>query len=79
MTERLRRALEHIDEVPETIQDDLAEQIEELTTPNIEATPSLVSQAGTLDDTDIDFDHMLEDLDRIRHGQPIAPPVKRQP
>jgi hypothetical protein len=67
MTERLRRALEHIDELPEAFQDELAEHIEEFIDPMLPVPPLPGSIAGTRDEKDIDFDQMIEELDRIRH------------
>ncbi len=78
MIERLRRALEHVDELPEVIQDELAEQIEDLLAPD-QPLPSLpAGSPEALNGTDGDFDQMIEDLDRIRHGTRVAPPVKGQ-
>lgn len=79
MTDRLRRALEHIEELPEAFQDELAEHIEELTDPTL-PVPSLPGRIeGTRDEKDIDFDQMIEELDRIRHGNRTKPPVESQP
>ncbi len=88
MIERLARALEHIDELSPEAQEDLAEQIEELTAPldvelpepgllpGEERLPERVRRSlaaiGIARDQQ-DVDE-FEALDRIRHSSPPSPP-----
>jgi hypothetical protein len=88
MIERLARALEHIDELSPEVQEDLAEQIEELTAPlDVELpAPGLLPGEERLPERVLrslaaigiardqqDVDE-FEALDRIRHSSPPSPP-----
>lgn len=91
MIERLRRALEHIEELSPEAQEDLAQQIEELTEP-LETMP--VSRESAIDETlpplvrralalggawrNLQGDDEFAALDRIRHGAAPTPPIDEQ-
>jgi hypothetical protein len=75
MIERLQRALDHVDELPEDMQEQLAEIIEEHTEPASVPPGSLAGSWGDLPDT---FDEMLDELDRIRHASQPTPPLDEQ-
>jgi hypothetical protein len=91
MIERLQRALEHVEDLSPEAQDDLAQQIEELTEP-LEDFPALNDQAAgdTLPQTvrdalalagawsDLQGDDEFEALDRIRHESKPSPPMDEQ-
>lgn len=75
MIDRLHRALEHIDELPPELQEQLAEIIEQHT----ESVDFPVSAlAGAWSDLPDTFDEMLDTLDDIRHASPPTPPVDEQ-
>jgi hypothetical protein len=77
LTERLRRAMEHAADLPELIQDDIAEQIEELL-----AYPAVPPESITIgpligdDGSDAFFDAMMDELDTIGHSVPPTPPIE---
>lgn len=71
MIERLRRAMAHIDEVPETIQNELADRIEAQIAP----ITLLASYAGSMPDLPEDFE---EELMRRRHETPPTPAMDEQ-
>ena len=87
MIERLRRALEHIDELPPSMQEVLAEQIEQMTEPVEEVVdqprmidPNLpksvrdaLAMAGSW--SDLQDDDEFEALERIRHESKPTPPI----
>ena len=75
MIDRLHRALEHVDELPLDLQEQLAEIIEQHTEPVDISSESLAGAWSDLPDT---FDEMLDALDRIRHASPPTPPVDEQ-
>lgn len=75
MIGRLQRALEHVDELPPDLQEQLAEIIEQHTEPVGIPPESLAGAWSDLPDT---FDEMLDALDRIRHASPPTPPVDEQ-
>jgi hypothetical protein len=75
MIDRLHRALEHVDELPPDLQEQLAEIIEQHTQPPSIPADSLAGAWSDLPDT---FDEMLDALDRIRHTSPPTPPVDEQ-
>ena len=91
MIERLQRALEHVEELPPEAQEDLAQQIEELTEP-LEDLPPLEDQAAgnTLPQavrdalalagawSDLQVDDEFEALDRICHESKPSPPMDEQ-
>ena len=91
MIERLQRALEHIEELSPEAQEDLAQQIEDLTAPlddlpelrNLpadEALPPSVRVALALGGawSDLQDDDEFAALDRIRHESAPTPPVEEQ-
>lgn len=75
MIDRLHRALEHIDELPSEIQEQLAEIIEQHTEPVDFPASALAGAWSDLPDT---FDEMLDALDHIRHAAPPTPPIDEQ-
>jgi hypothetical protein len=88
MIERLARALEHIDELSPEAQDELAEQIEELSAhpevplpeagllPGEEQLPERVRRSLAAIGIARDQQEVdeFEALDRIRHSSPPSPP-----
>lgn len=72
MIERLRRALEHIDELPPEAQEEVAEHIEEYIEPLVVPPGSL---AGSMPDLP---DDMEETLLRLRREAPPTPPMEEQ-
>ena len=89
MIERLQRALEHIEELPPEVQEDLAAQIEEMTAPigkspqashlpDDESLPKSVRDALAVFGAwrDLQDDDEFEALDRIRHSVPPTPPIE---
>jgi len=88
MIERLARALEHIDELSPEAQEELAQQIEELTAPLDVVLPELELSSEqehlpkrTRDALavfgiarDLQEGDEFEALDRIRHSSPPSPP-----
>ena len=72
MIARLRRALEHIDELPPELQDEIAEQIEAYTEPLALPAGSL---AGSMPDLPDDAE---ETLLRWRREVPPTPPMDEQ-
>lgn len=72
MIERLQRALEHIEELPPDMQEEIAEQIEEYVEP---LEVSLRSLAGSMPDLPDDAE---ETLLRWRRETPPTPPVEEQ-
>ncbi|HKW21267.1 MAG TPA: hypothetical protein VJO13_07830 [Ktedonobacterales bacterium] len=64
MIDRLHRALEHIDELPPELQEQLAEIIEQHTE-SVDFPPTAL--AGAWSDLPDTFDEMLDTLDEIRH------------
>ena len=75
MIERLHRALEHVDELPPELQEQLVEIIEQHTEP---VDMPLESLAGAWSDLPDTFDEMLDALDEIRHASPPTPPMDEQ-
>ena len=75
MIDRLHRALEHIDELPPELQEQLAEIIEQHTEPVDFPASALAGAWSDLPDT---FDEMLDTLDEIRHASPPTPPIDEQ-
>jgi hypothetical protein len=88
MIERLQRALEHIEELSPEMQEDLAQQIEELL-PSVETGPSALpiplSETNLPSRTqralaaigfarDLQYDDEFEALERIRHSSEPSPP-----
>lgn len=71
MTERLRQAMAHIDEVPEVIQNELADRIEAQIAP----ITVLPSYAGSMPDLPDDFE---EELMRRRHEALPTPAMDEQ-
>jgi hypothetical protein len=72
MIERLQRALEHIDELPTPIQEELAEQIEQYLEPFDLPKGSL---AGSMPDLPDDTEEILL---RWRREVPPTPPLDEQ-
>ncbi len=88
MIERLRRALEHIDELSPDMQAEIAAQIEEMTVPPDEVVepartipnsnlPKSVRDALAVAGVarDLQYDDEFEALDRIRHESKPTPPI----
>ena len=75
MTERLQRALEHLDELSPELQDQLAELIEQHISPALVPSETLAGAWSDLPDT---FDEMLDALDRLRHASPPTPAIAEQ-
>lgn len=75
MIDRLHRALEHIDELPPELQEQLAEIIEQHTEPVRIPVTALAGAWSDLPDT---FDAMLDTLDGIRHANPPTASVGEQ-
>ena len=87
MIERLRRALEHVEELSPDMQEEIARQIEDMTEPLEEVhtsrrviDPSLpktvrdaLAVAGAW--SDLQDDDEFEALDRIRHESKPTPPI----
>lgn len=91
MIERLRRALDHIDDLSPEAQLDLAQQIEALSAPQDELfmlhslpadeqLPHSVQVALSLGGawSDLQHDDEFAYFERIRHEVPPAPPVDEQ-
>ena len=91
MIERLQRALEHIEELSPAAQEDLAQQIEDMTEPRSgaivpppssnEATlPAPVQRALALAGawSDLQDDDEFAFFDRIRHETAPSPPMDEQ-
>jgi len=72
MIERLRRALEHIEELPPEAQEEVAEHIEEYSEPLVVPPGSL---AGSMPDLP---DDMEETLVRLRRESPPTPSMEEQ-
>ncbi len=89
MIERLRRALEHIDELSPTMQEEIAQQIEEMTEPTEEnreqretpnddrSLPKSVRDALSVIGAwrDLQDEDEFEALDRLRHETAPTPPI----
>ncbi len=75
MIDRLHRALEHVDELPPELQEQLAEIIEQHTQA---ADMPLESLAGAWSDLPDTFAEMLGALDEIRHASSPTPPIDKQ-
>jgi hypothetical protein len=77
LIERLRHAITLAEDLPEDIQQDLAEQIEELA-----ANPLVLPENITIKDligddgSDAFFDKMMDDLDHLGHSVPPTPPIE---
>jgi hypothetical protein len=91
MIERLQRALEHIEELSPAAQEDLAQQIEDMTEPLSDAPGSLppsgdatlpasVQRALALGGawSELQDDDEFAFFDRIRHETPPSPPMDEQ-
>ncbi|MGH2516876.1 MAG: hypothetical protein ACRDHP_14585 [Ktedonobacterales bacterium] len=72
MIERLQRALEHVEELPATVQEEVAELLEQFTEPYDIPTNSL---AGSMPDLPDDAEEILL---RWRHESPPSPPMDEQ-
>lgn len=75
MIVRLQHALDHVDELPPELQEQLAEIIEQHTEPTLALSGSLAGAWSDLPDT---FDEMLDALDAIRHANSPTPPLDDQ-
>ena len=75
MIERLRRALEHIEEVPEEVQDELATEIELYTDIPGDQLQQALAVIGAWRDLP---DDMEETLLRWRRESPPSPPMDEQ-
>ena len=91
MIERLQRALEHIEELSPAAQEDLAQQIEDMTEPLSDAPLSLLPSDDTTlpasvrralavfgSARDLQDDDEFAFFDRIRHETPPSPPMDEQ-
>ena len=88
MIERLQRALEHIEELSPAAQEDLAQQIEEMTEHPLVTQdaasesnlPPSVQRALALGGawSDLQDDDEFAFFDRIRHETPPSPPLEDQ-
>ncbi|HET9979937.1 MAG TPA: hypothetical protein VFQ32_05820 [Ktedonobacterales bacterium] len=90
MIERLQRALEHIEELSPAAQEDLAQQIEDMTEPLSDAPVSLLPSDDTTLPASVRralarggaWGDMQDDefafFDRIRHETPPSPPMDEQ-
>lgn len=90
MIDRLQRALEHVDDLPAEVQDEIAQYIEEQTTPagNEVAASALQEEAARLprrirtalaaigSSRDLQDDDEFAALDRIRHESVPTPPIE---
>ena len=72
MIERLARALKHVEELPDDVQEELAEQIEQYVAPVRLPASSL---AGSMPDLPDDLE---ETILRWRHATSPTPPVDEQ-
>jgi len=64
--------MEHAGDLPEPIQDDIAEQIEELLAyPSVPPESISISHLIGDDGSDAFFESMMDELDRIRHSVPL--------
>ncbi len=69
LSERLRRAIEQAGDLPEIVQEDIAEQIEDLLAYPVMPPESINIRDLIGDDgSDEFFDNMMDDLDRIGHS-----------
>jgi hypothetical protein len=77
LTDRLRRAIAHAGELPIDVQEDLAEQIEDLfARSNPPSEPPSIRELIGDDGSDAFFDAMMDALDRIGHSVPPTPLIK---
>ncbi len=75
MIDRLARALEHVEDLPKDVQEELAEQIEQYQRPPTSGAQHRRSFAGIWRDLP---DDMEETLLRWRHAASPTPPVEEQ-
>ncbi len=77
LSERLRKAMEQASNLPEIMQVDIAEQIEDLLAyyPSPPETISIQNLIGD-DGSDAFFDSMMDALDHIGHSVAPTPPIE---
>jgi hypothetical protein len=75
MVDRLARAIQHVNELPEAVQEEIALHIEELLTP-ISETNTIQDFAGIWQD--LQGDDEFAALDRMRHEVPPTPPIEEE-
>ena len=74
LTEQLRQAMTHAGELPEVIQQDIAEQIEAYTAyPPVPPERINISNLVGDDSSDAFFKMLMDDLDSLGHS---VPPIK---
>ena len=77
LSERLRRAMEHAADLPGPVQDDIAEQIEELLAyPPVAPESISISHLIGDDGSDAFFESLMDELDKIGHSVPPTPPIE---
>lgn len=77
LTERLRQAIIHAGDLPEVLQQDIADQIESfLSVPPVPLESITISHLVGDDGTDAFFDQFMDDLDRLGHSVPPTPPIE---
>lgn len=75
MTERLHKVLTLIEQLPQTMQDEVAAQLEDWVEPfNIPQPKSFAGAWAHLPDAD----EMIDALDRLRHESVPTPPMEDQ-
>jgi hypothetical protein len=74
LSERLQRAIQRAEKLPEILQQDLAEQIEELLTyPALPPESISIRELIGDDGSDAFFDKMMDTLDLLGHSVPPTP------
>ena len=76
MIEHLQRALQHVDELPEVVQEEIALHIEELLAPGTLDAPA-TAFAGIWQELQADDEFVY--LERIRHEVPPTPLIEGEP
>ena len=85
MIERLQRALAHAEQLPPDLQEEIAAQIEALIPEESSEAIQAPDQPNTVPHSaldlagawsDIPWESMEQELDRIRHSNPPTPPVE---
>jgi hypothetical protein len=76
MIEHLQRALQHIDELPEVVQEEIALHIEEILAPE---DPGRAPSAFAGMWADLQGDDEFAYLERIRHEVPPTPLIEDEP
>ncbi len=77
LIDRLRRAMQHAGELPSTVQEDLAEQIEELLAyPPVPPESFTISDLIGDDGSDAFFNTMMDTLDELGYRVPPTPLIE---